>query len=91
CGNRRCERGAYPWLWEPFVYIENMGYLLKWHWMERDRMALNRLADFISRLCRVRTEELKPEIEDKLGAPMEELVYDFNPTEDFDALIQGEA
>lgn len=80
-GNRSAERGTYPWLWAPFVHIEHMGYILKWHWVPRDKIALNKLADYISSLCRVEVGKIKQIVENKLGANMEELLYDYNPSE----------
>jgi len=91
CGNRQAERGTYPWLWAPFLHIERMGYILKWHWVARNRLALNKLADYISGLCRVEVGRLRNRIETDLGANMEELLYDYNPTEDHDAKVCGDS
>lgn len=90
CGNRDCDRSTYPWLWSPFVHIERMGYILKWHWVARNRLALNKMADYVSGLCRVEIGKLRTRIETDLGANMEELLYDYNPTEGLnDHILSG--
>lgn len=90
CGNRVCDRATYPWLWAPFVHIERMGYILQWHWVARDRLALNKFDDFVAGFARVEIEKWKPVIEQALGSSMEEVIYEYNPTEGLDAHISGE-
>lgn len=80
CGNRVCERGTYAWLWDVFTSIEREGFVLKWHWLERNLLALNRLTDYCAGFCRTWADGAMKEMEEGLGKSMEELVYEFNPT-----------
>lgn len=89
-GNRRCDRGAYPWLWDALVGIERQGFVLHWHWLERERLALNRLADMVSVASRVAMESLPKLIEERHSLAVETMLYEFNP-EDPNACIPSTA
>lgn len=89
CGNRVNDRGVYPWLWASFVHIERMGYILKWHWVARNRLALNRFADYVSGLSRIEIAKWEKQVETALGSTMEELLYNYNPTEGLDAIVSA--
>jgi ribonuclease HI len=41
-------------LWGVFSLLARQGFLLHWHWLERDNCALNRYADRLSKLARGR-------------------------------------
>lgn len=82
-GNRSCERNVYPWLWDAISGIERQGFLLKWHWIGRSRLALNRLVDLLSRVARVQSEAVLDVCNETLlsetGQVLDDLLYEFNP------------
>jgi ribonuclease HI len=81
CGNRVTDRSTYAWLWASFTHIERMDYILKWHWIKRDRLALNRLCDYVSGMGRLEMARLRSRIESDLNSTVEELLYDYNPSD----------
>lgn len=80
-GNRVNQRSTYSWLWESITALERMGYVLKWHWVARDRIALNKFVDHLSREARLSMEKVQADVEKKLGMPIDSLLYELNPTE----------
>lgn len=80
-GNRVSGRKACRPLWAAFDYIAGMGYNLHWHWMGRNRTALNRLADLLSRDCRINLEkaiDLSITSVEKVAPPDGISIYDVN-------------
>ena len=62
-------------LWQIFDLIQRFGYILHWHWAERDTVALNTFADQLSKAARILVKESNTlkEVDDRIG------VYDCNP------------
>lgn len=70
-GNFLAARKAYSWLWKSFDELSAMGYQFKWHWLERMKLGLNRLVDYLAGRCRLEMEKIEP--------PPGLSIYDFNP------------
>jgi ribonuclease HI len=76
CGNRACDRSTYGWFWRAFDEFEERGYVLEWHHVPRQKLGLNRLADQVAGIVRVRMEQLTADLETILGQPLGNLAAD---------------
>jgi ribonuclease HI len=72
-GNGLVKRKAYGPLWKAFDGFVAEGYQLRWHWVARQRLGLNRLVDLIAGKCRLAIE--------KVVMPEGLTLFDFNPPE----------
>lgn len=76
-GNRECGRDALAPIWAGIDCIARQGYDLRWHWIERDRVGLNDLADMVSKMAR---RLISVDSMQELSPEMKEIsVYDVNP------------
>lgn len=73
-GNNIVDRNANTEIWAAIEDIEQRGYHITWHWMERSSTGLNALTDCVSKSSRIALSNLKlPENSD---------VYHYNPSSD---------
>lgn len=70
-GNGVYSRKSNEEVWALLDNIARRGYCFTWHWVNRDRIGLNRLTDHLSRQARIAVEAIKP--------PEGTTVYDYNP------------
>lgn len=70
-GQGKVRRKANYELWAAMDAVAALGYMIHWHWVGRDRLALNMVTDHLSRLARQAAESIK--------LPDGTSIYDFNP------------
>jgi ribonuclease HI len=70
-------------LWRAFSDFARHGFLLHWHWVQRDTVALNRFVDLLSREARlqIQRENLQELVETRGTVEIQQTVYDYNPSE----------
>lgn len=84
CGNQPESRRAHRELWRSFDEFRARGFIIQFHFIERDRVDLNVLCDEVSRQARI---DLKETVERAMatlcrkyaGLPQDATVYDFSP------------
>lgn len=84
-GNRPESRRSHQELWAAFDEYRKRGFALTFHFIERDRVDLNVLADEISRQARLDVEDTYDRAIETLGRrypglPTDVSIYDFSPS-----------
>ena len=69
-------------LWAALDIFRRQGFVLHWHWIERETAALNRYADKVSKLARtlIKWYNLQEKMERDGSGDVVQTVYDVNPS-----------
>lgn len=76
-GNKQTPKIKNALLWSLVRDFPRHGILLHWHWIPREKVALNACADRLSRFVRLMFKEAAPAVADKFGTP-----HDYNQDSD---------